>query len=159
MYNHRGDDYDCPFCRIVAAGEVEGNYSKQSDVFYRNDFVTAFISAHWFPNNTGHALVVPNQHIENLYDLPFETGAYILQAARKIALAFKHVYGCDGTSIRQHNEPSGYQDVFHFHMHVFPRYKNDYLYELSSRKRATTPEERLTYAEKLRDYFTQTRGV
>ena len=159
MYNHRSDDYDCPFCRIVAAGEVEGNNSKQSDVFYRNDFATAFISAHWFPNNAGHALVVPNQHIENLYDLPFETAAYILQAAREIAIAFKKVYSCDGTSTRQHNEPSGYQDVFHYHMHVFPRYKNDYLYELSCRKRETTPEERQPYAEKLRVYFAQMKAV
>ena len=153
MYNHRGNDYNCPFCTIANGGDEDGNYSKQSDVFYRNEYVIAFICSSWWPNNPGHVLIVPNTHIENLYDLPFETGAYVMKAAQDIAIAFKRVYGCDGTSTRQHNEPAGYQEVFHFHLHVFPRWHQDYLYDLTSRRRQTTPDERLPYAEKLRTYF------
>ena len=153
MYTHRNADYDCPFCRIVRGEDVSGNGSKQADVFYQNAHVTAFICSRWWPNNPGHALIVPNEHVENIYNLPFETGGYILDAARQIATAFKVIYGCDGTSTRQHNEPGGYQDVFHYHMHVFPRYENDYLYDLTHQKRDTTPNERLPYAQKLRAYF------
>jgi len=61
------------------------------------------------------------------------------------------VYKCDGVSTRQHNEPSGNQDVWHYHLHVFPRYKNDNLYKTD--RRNSEPEERTEYAEKLREYF------
>jgi len=154
MYNHAGPDYDCPFCRVVNGEDDRDFYTKQSDVFYRNEHVTAFITVGWWPNNPGHAVVVPNEHIENLYDMPFETGGHILAAARAVAIAFKQVYGCDGTSTRQHNEPKGAgQEVLHYHLHVFPRWENDYFYDLSCRRRVTTPEERAPYAEKLRAYF------
>lgn len=153
MYNHADENYDCPFCRVVMGMDDRDGYTKQADIFYRNEYLTAFIAVSWWPNNPGHALIVPNQHIENLYELPFETGGYILATAREIAIAFKEVYGCDGTSTRQHNEPDGYQDVFHYHMHVFPRWKNDYLYDLTHHKRFAEPQERFEYAKKLRQYF------
>lgn len=153
MYTHRSKDYDCPFCRIVDGKDVQGNGSKQSDVFYQNDHVTAFICSRWWPNNYGHALVVPNHHWENIYSIPLEIGGYIHEATRQISIAFKKVYRCEGVSTRQHNEPSGYQDVFHYHMHVFPRYTNDYLYDLTYQYKDTTAEERKPYAEKLRTYF------
>ena len=65
-----------------------------------------------------------------------------------LALAFKAAYRCDGVSTRQHNEPAGNQDVWHYHLHVFPRYAGDDLYHLSP---ALMPvEERARYAAKLR---------
>lgn len=152
-YSRAPQNYDCPFCKIVAGYDLPDNWTKQTDVVLKNGFVTAFIASHWWPNNAGHVLVVPNAHIENLYDLPFETGAQIMAAARRIALAFKATYGCDGVSTRQHNEPAGDQDVFHYHLHVFPRYENDYLYDLTYQKRLTAPDERLTYAQRLRDFL------
>jgi histidine triad (HIT) family protein len=60
----------------------------------------------------------------------------------------KRAYGCDGTSVRQHNEPAGDQDVWHYHLHVFPRYAGDDLYRSSAR--LTHPEERWPYADRLR---------
>lgn len=153
MSTHRDDD--CPNCRFLAGEDtlIEGCETSQDDIFYRNEHVTGVISLHWWPNNAGHAVILPNTHIENLYELPFETGGYVIKAAREIAIAFKEVYSCDGVSTRQHNGRAGGQSVFHYHMHVFPRYHNDYLYDLSSRKRTTTVIERLPYAQKLRDYF------
>jgi histidine triad (HIT) family protein len=137
---------------IANGGEYPG-LSEQDDVIYHDDHVTALISMHWWQNNPGHVLVIPNQHIENIYDLTPEIAVYVYELARQVAIAFKQVYGCDGTSTRQHNEPAGYQEVWHFHLHVFPRYYNDQLYELTHSKRRTTPDERRPYAEKLKRYF------
>lgn len=150
MFNHAPDGYDCPLCRIVA-GEEEGTLTRQEEVVYRTPAVTAFISAHWWPNNPGHAVIVPNQHIENIYDLPARLGADLYEAARLLAIGMKHGYGCDGTSTRQHNEPAGNQDVWHFHLHVFPRFTGDRLYELTREKRFVPYEERAPYAARLKD--------
>jgi histidine triad (HIT) family protein len=64
-------------------------------------------------------------------------------------LALKKAYACDGVSTRQHNEPAGGQDVWHYHLHVFPRFAGDDLYR--SGYRETTPDERRPYADRLRE--------
>jgi histidine triad (HIT) family protein len=156
MYNHAPADYDCPFCRL-AVGQSTA-YSTPDDIVYQDEDVFAFINAGWWPFNAGHVLIVPVQHYEHIYDLPPEIGARIFALAQQVAIAFKVVYGCDGTSTRQHNEPAGYQEVFHYHFHVFPRYENDYLYDLSFQRRNTIAEERKPYAEKLRRYFAEQHG-
>ncbi len=61
-----------------------------------------------------------------------------------------------GTSVRQHNEPAGNQDVWHYHMHVFPRYTGDDLYFTHPQRDFRPAEERLPYADRLRDYFAST---
>ena len=66
---------------------------------------------------------------------------------RRIAIALKEAFGCDGTSTRQHNEPAGNQDLWHLHVHVFPRYDGDDLY--GSWYRDSTYEERVDFAAKL----------
>lgn len=79
----------------------------------------------WKPTNPGAVLVIPIPHYENIFELPDVLGGPIQRAVRETALAMKSAYGCDGVSTRQHNEPAGNQDVWHFHIHVFPRYKGD----------------------------------
>ena len=74
----------------------------------------AFINSRRWPNNPGGVLIVPNQHFENLYDMPEEILVRIYVMAKKMALALKETYKCDGTSIRQYNEPAGNQDAWHF---------------------------------------------
>jgi len=148
MYNHAPDDYICPFC-LISQG-LESARTTQQDVIYRNNFVTAFIPSHFWENNKGHVIIIPNEHFENIYDLPDELGTQIHRVARRVALALKECYQCEGVSTRQHNEPGGNQDVWHYHLHVFPRYKGDNLYQMQ--RRPTTPEERLPYAEMLRHY-------
>jgi len=125
----------------------------QSDVIYRDAYITAFISAGWWENNKGHVLIIPNQHFENLYDLPSDYSAKIHDFEKQVAIALKQVYNCDGVSSRQHNEPAGNQDVWHYHLHVFPRYKDDNLYAM--KRISTTVEERAIYAERLRTYFSR----
>jgi histidine triad (HIT) family protein len=150
-FSHQPADYDCPFCRVVRGEEHETLKTRQSDIVLRTDAVTAFIAAAWWPGTAGHVLVVPNTHYENVYDIPDDALAAVQILGKRIALALKAAYGCDGTSFRQHNEPAGNQDVWHYHLHVFPRYHDDQLYVRSGQKRFTSPAEREPYAQKLRD--------
>ena len=157
MYNHAPDDYTCPFCRLAQGEDVGGKGSVQDDVVYRDADVTAFIASSWWPNNRGHVLIVPNQHFENIYDLPPELGSAIQRISQRVAIAFKATYGCDGVSTRQHNEPAGNQEVWHYHLHLFPRYKRDWL--ALTRKRATTPDQRRPYADQLRAHLQRPRTM
>ncbi len=149
QYSHQPRDYRCPFCRVAAGEDLPG--TKQTDVVARDGAVTAFIASAWWPENAGHVLVVPNEHFENIYDISDEALAAVQVTGKRIASALKETYECDGTSLRQHNEPAGNQDVWHYHLHVFPRYAGDDLYR--RHRRNTTAEERLPYAEKLRRYL------
>jgi histidine triad (HIT) family protein len=153
MFNHEPDDYVCPFCRLVAGGADEGQINTQDDIVRRAELATAFITPRWWPNNHGHVLVVPNAHHENLYDLPARDGHAVHDLVREVAIAIRQTYGCDGTSIRQHNEPSGGQDVWHYHVHVFPRYAGDDLYTSDPYPGFMTAEQRRPYADKLREHF------
>jgi histidine triad (HIT) family protein len=150
MYHHTPSGYVCPFCLVVAGIENEHVWTMQGDVVLRDKLVTAFVAAGWWPNNVGHVIIVPNAHHENIFDLPIEYATAIHAAAQRIAVAFKQAYYCPGVSTRQHNEPVGNQDVWHYQLHIFPRYPNHRLYELINERRRTTPEERLPYAERLR---------
>ena len=120
MYNHEPPDYNCPFCKVAAGLEDEASYTVASDIVLRTNLVIGFISSHWWPRNPGHVILIPWDHYENIYDLPETCGTEIYRASREIALAMKAAYGCDGISTRQHNEPAGMQEVWHFHLHVFP---------------------------------------
>lgn len=140
MYNHAPAEYICPFCLLVQGIENQFVYSAASDVVYRDGMVMAFISCHQWERTPGHVLVIPQQHYENLYDLPVESGAAIHAAAHAVALAMKRAYGCAGISTRQHNEPAGNQDVWHYHLHVFPRFASDNLYTDQANPPPEAPE-------------------
>ncbi len=151
MYSHEPPGYECPLCQTVRGEDCEDDWTKQSDVVYRDAHVTAFVTSQWLPNNAGHVCVIPNEHVENIYTLDAELAGRIHEVARRIAIGFMETYRCDGTSTRQHNGPAGNQEVWHYHLHVFPRYEGDGLY--GARKRMTTPEERKPYAERLRAWL------
>lgn len=151
MYNHAPKDYECPLC-LIAEGKDAGK-TGPDDIIFQNDLFTAFIAGKWWPNNKGHVVIIPNKHFENLYDIDEEYLSEIHKFSKKVAIAFKKVYKSDGTSVRQHNEPAGNQDVFHFHLHVFPRYKGDKLYQNHDKKYWASAEERKPYAVKLKKYF------
>jgi len=128
MYSHQPENYICPFCLIINGIENENTLTLQSHIVYQTEIVTAFVSSHHFTQQGMNVLVIPNQHHENLYVMPAEFGNELLLAKRIISLAMKDVYRCEGISSRQHNEPAGYQDVWHYHEHLTPRFKNDNLY-------------------------------
>lgn len=153
MYNHEPKDYICPLCLAVKGIENEKVQTRQADIFYKDDKVMAFIASSWWPNNPGHVIIIPLTHTENLYDLSEQDLHNTAELSKKVAIALKEVYQCPGVTIRQHNEPEGGQDVWHYHVHVIPRYKDDKLYELVNERRLTDPPERIPYAKKLKDYF------
>jgi histidine triad (HIT) family protein len=125
---HAPPGYDCPVCGYVAGrwNDVVG----ADHVVDRTELTLTFVSPTRWGRNHG-VLVVPNAHHENLYALPDDLGRPLLSAQRRVALALKAVTGCDGTSTRQHNEPGGDQDLWHYHVHVFPRWEGDGLYRSS----------------------------
>jgi len=151
MYSHAPEGYICPFCLVVQGVENEHVLTFQEEVVFRDDHITAFIPAHCWENNKGHVLIIPNAHYENIYELPDDISAKIHAFERRVALALKAVYCCAGVSSRQHNEPCGNQDVWHYHLHVFPRYAGDQLY--LCKREFLPPEERRVYAQKLKAYF------
>lgn len=151
MFNHAPSGYMCPFCALARGGADA--VSDQEDIVFQDSRVTAFIGARWWPNNLGHVIVIPNEHFEHLYDLPPECGHAVHDVAREVAIALKYVYTCDGISTRQHNEPSGGQDVWHYHLHVFPRYAGDDLYRSAPLPGFAPAAQRHAYAVRLRAYF------
>lgn len=153
MFTHAPDDYKCPICLGVQGVENNDTMLRQADLVYKDNMVNVFINSFFIDGNEGHLIVVPNKHFENLYELDSEYGHRIVDVSRKMAVAVKNAYGCDGITIRQNNEPASGQHAFHYHMHIFPRYNNDKFDESVSHKRATTPEERLEYIQKIKSYL------
>jgi len=151
MYNHKPNDYQCPLCIFSAGGETE--YNKRGDIVYEDEEMMAYISPKWWPHNPGNVMIIPKQHFENVYDLPDELLGKLYILGKKIMLGIKETYDCEGTSLRQHNEPAGGQNVWHFHLHIFPRHVRDNLYQDTDKSRYITEEERKPYAEKLKKYF------
>ncbi len=154
VFSHAPLNYTCPFCELLSWNEREW-WSCTDDIFYSDEYITAFVSTRHWRNNHGNVLIIPNIHSENLYDISEEDLTRIHIFSQKVAVAMKQCYLCDGVSIRQHNEPAGNQDVWHYHLHVFPRYVDDQLYELHKTKAPTHPEERKKYADILREFFPQ----
>src|SRR5687767_1579537 len=92
---------------------------------------------------------MPNPHYENIYELPVPYMAKIQERAKSVAIAMKTAFSCDGVSTRQHNEPAGNQDVWHYHLHVTPRYENDNFY--GTQRQFMVSFERAKHAEALKN--------
>lgn len=145
---HEPGDYSCPFCRIQQGIFNERNLP--ADVVAVTERAYARIAPKWWPGNPGAVLVIPRTHVENIYGISPEDGAAVWELTQRVAVGIRSAYGCEGTSIRQHNEPAGNQDVWHLHVHVFPRYEDDDLYQRHEDSRWVTPGDREPYALKLR---------
>jgi histidine triad (HIT) family protein len=142
VHNHAPADYECPVCKLVA-GRPDPGFIPVTE----NEHALATVSRRVWGRGPGHVLVMPKRHYENLYDLEDEAALDIHRLARRMAIALKDALRCDGTSTRQHNEPAGNQDLWHLHVHVFPRWDGDDLY--GSWYRDATVDERLALAERL----------
>jgi histidine triad (HIT) family protein len=153
MYHHAPEDYVCPFCHV--AEKLENRLTKRADIIYHDGIITAFIGSHQWPNNPGNVIIIPNAHHENIYTLPLRYATAIHDLAQAVALAMKTAYHCDGVSTQQHNEPAGNQDVWHYHLHVFPRYEGDNLY--STAREPADPADRARHAHLLREQLADWR--
>lgn len=156
MLYHAPEKYHCPICLANQGIENTDTLLKQADLVFRDELVSAWINSFWIGKNAGHVIIVPNEHFENLYDLPDEVGHRIFKISKLISKAIKQTYQCDGITLRQNNEPAGDQHAFHYHLHVFPRYAGDSFNQRSAEKsRLSEPIERTTFANKLRDFLAQ----
>ncbi len=106
----------CIFCQIIA-GNLDGS------LVYEGDEVVAFMDI----NQPNHykVLVVPRRHATMIYDLDEVQAGQIMQVATKIARAIRAVTNCDGLNVFQANGAIAGQEVFHYHMHLLPRYNDD----------------------------------
>jgi len=77
------------------------------------------------PASKGHALILPKEHYENLLELPEDKVAAAFILAKKMAVKMKEVLHCEGLNVVQNNGPTAGQTVFHFHIHLIPRYEGD----------------------------------
>lgn len=107
---------NCVFCRI-AKGELPASK------VYEDESTIAFMDLQSV--NPGHMLVVVKPHRANIYELDDDLAGAAMRTAAKMARAAKKAYGCEGVTLFQANEPAGAQTVFHFHIHVLPRWEGD----------------------------------
>ena len=108
-------DDNCIFCKL-ANGDIPTN------TIYEDDLFRVILDAD--PVSKGHALIIPKNHYRNLFDLGDEEAAKIMPLAKKIASEIKDKLGADGFNILQNSEEVAGQSVFHYHMHLIPRYNN-----------------------------------
>ena len=107
---------DCIFCKI-ANGEIP------SATVYEDSICRVILDVN--PANKGHALIIPKEHFDNIYSMDAETAAKIFTIATEVAKAQKAELNPDGLNILQNNGEVAGQTVFHFHMHLVPRYIKD----------------------------------
>lgn len=101
------------FARILR-GEIPAAF------VYEDDATVAFMDV--MPQSPGHTLVVPRYPAENLFDLDLQAGAAVLRTVQIVACAVKEAFNADGIMLNQFNGPVAGQSVFHFHVHIVPRY-------------------------------------
>ncbi len=133
-------DPNCLFCKIIA-GQIP------SAKVYEDDKVFAFMNLQ--QKNPGHTLVIPKEHHRNLYDISEEVAAEVARVTVRLAKAIKAAFQPDGLNALQNSEPAAMQSVFHYHLHLIPRYEGDDLFAIW-RSPAATPEELNTNAAKIR---------
>lgn len=107
---------DCIFCKI-ANGEIP------SATLYEDEDFRVILDVN--PASKGHALILPKKHAANLYELPDEAASKVLVLAKNMASKMTEALQCDGLNLVQNNGEIAGQTVFHFHMHLIPRYKGD----------------------------------
>ena len=107
---------DCIFCKI-AAGEIP------SKTLYEDEKFRVILDLG--PATRGHALVIPKEHYADLYEIPEETAGEAMKVAKKMAAVMTEKLKADGFNIVQNNGEVSGQSVFHFHIHLIPRYEND----------------------------------
>ena len=109
---------ECIFCKI-AKGEIPAMK------VYEDEKVLAFLDLH--PTSKGHTLIIPKKHFENIFDIEEEYLNAISGASKKVSLLLKKGLDADGINILHASGKDAQQSVFHFHIHLLPRYKNDKL--------------------------------
>ncbi len=130
----------CTFCGIV-----EGTVPAQ--VIYADDRTVAFLDT--APASDGHTLVVPKQHAADLFSISPDDAAAVMRTAKLMACRIDEKLAPDGLTVVQTNRSAGWQDVFHLHLHLVPRWVGDTLKQ-PWEPRPAQAERLSTVADKLR---------
>lgn len=109
-------DNNCIFCKL-ANGEIP------TATIYEDEDFRVILDAN--PASKGHALIIPKEHYANLYELEESLAGKAMILAKKMVAKMTDVLGCDGYNLVQNNGECAGQTVFHFHLHLIPRYKDD----------------------------------
>ena len=109
-------DNNCIFCKL-ANGEIP------TATLYEDEDFRVILDAN--PASKGHALIIPKEHYANLYELEESLAGKAMILAKKMVAKMTDVLGCDGYNLVQNHGECAGQTVFHFHLHLIPRYKDD----------------------------------
>ena len=109
-------DDNCIFCKLA-----NGVFPTNS-IYEDEDFNVILDLG---PATKGHALILPKEHYKNLYEVPEDTAAKAMKLAKKMAIRMTEKLGADGFNLLQNNNEVAGQTVFHFHIHLIPRYEDD----------------------------------
>jgi histidine triad (HIT) family protein len=107
---------ECIFCQI-------SNGLAPASFIYEDEQTFGILSLD--QPNPYKVLIIPRAHVENIYNLSEKQAADIFQAAVKVARAIRDASNCEGLNLVQSNGRIAGQDVFHFHLHLIPRFEND----------------------------------
>jgi histidine triad (HIT) family protein len=123
---------DCIFCKI-ANGEIPS-----ATIFENEEFRVVLDVG---PATKGHALILTKNHYDNIFEIDEQTAGRLFSLASIVAKAMKKTLNCDGMNVLQNNGTIAGQTVFHFHLHLIPRYEGD-------RVQITWPQGEITEKEK-----------
>jgi histidine triad (HIT) family protein len=138
---------ECIFCQILS-GQLP------SSLVYQDDLCTALMDIQ--PVNPGHVLIIPNNHAPYLAGLDEQTGSHMMRVAQRVAAALRGSgVRCEGVNLLLADGEAAGQEVFHVHLHVFPRYKGDGFGLKFSEKYWVKPErvELDVIAKQIKDVF------
>lgn len=108
-------DDNCIFCKL-ANGDIPTNS------IYEDDDFKVILDAS--PATKGHSLIIPKSHYKDIYEIDEEIAGKAFKLAKKLTISMTDKLGCEGFNILQNNKEVAGQTVFHFHMHLIPRYKD-----------------------------------
>lgn len=134
---------DCVFCQII-------DHSLPAEILYETGRVIAILDIN--PIHHGHALVIPKTHCVDFLSIPEVDLHEVLHASQLVARALVNSLGLEGFNVFSNNGRIAGQSVFHFHMHVTPRYPDDdirFVLKLKSYPRGTMAE----YARRIREHL------
>jgi histidine triad (HIT) family protein len=106
----------CVFCRIA-------NKEIRPEIIFEDDLVIAFLDAN--PVSKNHALIIPKNHYENIFDIPKKELERIIIVAKDLAMKYKKDFNINDINLLNANGKNAQQSVFHFHLHLIPRHEKD----------------------------------
>jgi len=140
---------DCVFCAIVAR-------EAEASIVYEDEAALAFMDLQ--PVNPGHVLVVPKEHVPRIAELDEELGAHVFKVAMRLEQAVRASgVRCEGTNMFVADGEAAFQDVFHFHLHVFPRFEGD-AFRIQADWKARPREELDAVAAQIRSVYAERSG-